>query len=79
MEVPDRDTLSLLTYLNKFSINGQVKDMALKPGMTPKDISMKVGKISKDSWIKKERKGIKVKLYNKIVLMMMQIPIWVIS
>ena len=79
MEVPDRVTLSLLTYLNKFSINGQEKDMAFKPGMTPKDISMKVGKISKDSWIKKERKGIKVKLYNKIVLMMKQIPIWVIS
>lgn len=77
MEVLDKDTLNVLTYLNKFSINGLEKDMELKPGMIRKDISMKAGKIYKNNWIKKERKGIRVKLYNKI--MMKEIPIWVIS
>ena len=67
MESQARATLNVQIFPNKFSINGQEIDMALKPGTTLQDTSMKAGRISSCSWIMKEKRIKKRIVKNKIV------------
>jgi hypothetical protein len=67
VELLAKATLNVQIFLNRFSINGQERDIKLKPGMTLLDILIKVGRIYKFSWIMREKRIRKRRMLNKII------------